>query len=30
MKSAGHIVWYEYEAWDEGDLLGLGEGAAPL
>lgn len=25
MKSAGHIGWYEHEAWDEGDLLGLGE-----
>lgn len=25
MKSAGHIGWYEHEAWDEGDLLGLGK-----
>lgn len=30
MHSAGPIGWYEHEAWEEGDLLGLGKGAAPL
>lgn len=30
MHSAGPIGWYKHETWDEEDLLGLGEGAAPL
>lgn len=30
MHSAGPTGWYEHEAWDEGDLLGLRVGAAPL
>lgn len=25
MHSAGPVCWYEHEAWNEGDLLGLGK-----